>query len=1441
MICLKCNSFKPGFVGRLCPVCSEPLQLETNSNRDKLVLGRIRDYITKWQKTGKISKKSLTEFELALEAESNPEPKEISVGFIEMVLKYLQGLLFSFFSGFSKIFEPILIKNDETSFTKKSGKRDIDASFESATDALFNQDNSNLTGIEALTELDESKKTTGKYRNANYPKYKSEENFEIWKGLQIFFNEYIWWFIGSLLVLSGSIMGIREAWNVLSGVNRHLTVLLAVVIYQYLFVSLGIFLGKRLNVTGKLLSSISLLLLPISYSVSSDLIIANFEIGLVAVFCLIGITAILLNLVQKQFISEQKKYLYFVIPSLLVQGFIPWLGAGFFTNLFIFLPLILLFQMSRIWAKSESGNNLSFLLSIYGSIGGGVVYFLQLMNATLLSIGSFEFTVLLLWLLIFNIILSTAFGSIAIQFHSKKGFHILEVIFLAIVIVLASTSGLSLNLLTNSDSFTVRILLLIIPYLATHVFFITIKRHTASIHPFMLLSIFSSFLTGLVFFPLTDWSFAFVTFIPVLGIYFTKTSNRDLKISLLAWGYSTGVSILFYLYYKSFFVADNQSYSLLLPLLFVGTFLSVVSHIVGGYSRSIFHIIGGGSLYFTFYGVITILLPFAEMFSRIGISFVLLASLYSILAILFDEKLRSKEDGSLFPFDDVSLLACLVGLLFSFFSIRSTTFENSILLFSGFISILRSNRDKSSLSSFIGAMIFSLGIFRICIDLFGDPRISSLVLSSSIIASTLGLLCILFPNINPEPIVSRKAFYFIRLPFPAQSPVLIRNALSATSLLYVITSSFLFFNWLSLNELPERNYVITSMGIIVILFLIGFFTRALNSFQLRGSSLALALIFVFIGFAAIANRIGRPLPPKIVGINLTLGIIALWVLVQFFIYKGDRIANWLDNLAQGKYYPYIPLAAMCIIGFVLLVDVFLLNPNSLERFLYITPPTFFIGSGLSAFLFFLSTRLFVSLSISLLLFSIAFGLAFTQESITGIELVRLSQSAVNWVPFSTSEMTRIADWSDPIYFLPRDLSRVILIYRFTLGILVAGLIYSSLSFLLNLKLISDLFKRFQNSLEHSIYIQFTFANWSFLIFCFLCLVSYKYAFDTTGYLSLASGGLLVFSGLSRQGTFMVAMSVLLLIHGYSHNDSIYPSWSGPLLAFIGFLLIILVRPVSSITKKQFSRILESYHAGSFIYSSIGIVYALAAFSPTFRENAVPRLVSGALSGFLGGWTNSYVLGLTLFIIAISLWIGARHWTHGMTSVGVYTSSLFFGFAGITIFPFFTRFLFIGLVNLNLLEMIPFFAFIVTIVSIFYFYSSIVLNQGRADITIGASYGSDTLILLVGLFLAIFIRFQISSSIPYASLILVITILLIITLTLTESFILRRSHHFYFSQVSIASFYLVLKPSFPELLTPEVDALFALIFGFILTGITAIARSAGIPPLEQSTRRFAAFM
>jgi hypothetical protein len=70
---------------------------------------------------------------------------------------------------------------------------------------------------------------------------------------------------------------------------------------------------------------------------------------------------------------------------------------------------------------------------------------------------------------------------------------------------------------------------------------------------------------------------------------------------------------------------------------------------------------------------------------------------------------------------------------------------------------------------------------------------------------------------------------------------------------------------------------------------------------------------------------------------------------------------------------------------------------------------------------------------------------------------------------------------------------------------------------------------------------------------------------------------------------------------------------------------------------------------------------------------------------------------------------------------------------------------------------------------------------------------------------------------------------------------HTGRHVYFVQVAVVGVYAMVRSLYITGLRPEHDALFALALGFALVGVTVLSRRAGIPPVADATRRFAAFL
>ena len=113
-------------------------------------------------------------------------------------------------------------------------------------------------GLEALSALDDDEPAP-RDPNAEAPGDALKEATKPFGALQVF------WFIGTLLVLAGSVMGVREAWRTLEGVWRPVVIAGAFFAYHVLFVGLARLLVRRSTVTGRVLAGIAAGLLPVVF------------------------------------------------------------------------------------------------------------------------------------------------------------------------------------------------------------------------------------------------------------------------------------------------------------------------------------------------------------------------------------------------------------------------------------------------------------------------------------------------------------------------------------------------------------------------------------------------------------------------------------------------------------------------------------------------------------------------------------------------------------------------------------------------------------------------------------------------------------------------------------------------------------------------------------------------------------------------------------------------------------------------------------------------------------------------------------------------------------------------------------------------------------------------------------------------------------------------
>lgn len=134
-------------------------------------------------------------------------------------------------------------------------------------------------------------------------------------------NENVGWFVGALLVLAGSIYGVREAWRSFGGVARHLVVGGALVAYVAAFVGLSRFVARRSEATARVLGSIGIALLPVASVAFASLVAIDLGVGLSAMLGFAVVAALLTRALGRRFALRRPWELAAaLLPSLLAEG-----------------------------------------------------------------------------------------------------------------------------------------------------------------------------------------------------------------------------------------------------------------------------------------------------------------------------------------------------------------------------------------------------------------------------------------------------------------------------------------------------------------------------------------------------------------------------------------------------------------------------------------------------------------------------------------------------------------------------------------------------------------------------------------------------------------------------------------------------------------------------------------------------------------------------------------------------------------------------------------------------------------------------------------------------------------------------------------------------------------------------------------------------------------
>ena len=244
-------------------------------------------------------------------------------------------------------------------------------------------------------------------------------------------------------------------------------------------------------------------------------------------------------------------------------------------------------------------------------------------------------------------------------------------------------------------------------------------------------------------------------------------------------------------------------------------------------------------------------------------------------------------------------------------------------------------------------------------------------------------------------------------------------------------------------------------------------------------------------------------------------------------------------------------------------------------------------------------------------------------------------------------------------------------------------------------------------------------------------------------------------------------------------------------------------------------------------------YAIAAGAVTAPSSAAPAVLSAAVDGLArSAFARSWALPVTLGLLVVALdalasqqkkgaarftaWMGAS--LAGVAASAALVSGLFFWSGRNPLTQALVLALTLALVHYNQRRH---------------------RAAGRGDAAAGGVAGRDTLLVVLGV---LFATAFVSAPAGGRNLDLDLVALgVAVAVCAYAAWVEKTARHVYFIEVAVMGAYALLRNIVLPQAPPEMDAVLALLLGFVLVGVTVMAQRSGVPPVAQATRRFAAVL
>ncbi|NTX60537.1 hypothetical protein HUA74_07680 [Myxococcus sp. CA051A] len=1462
MICPVCARFRDKASGGECPECGATLQPVTEPHFDALVKKALWRRIQDWRSDALLDESTALRLEQSLDAMATPFDAPSSAAVVAVgvqavghdtvvaeaqpldsaarVEAWADGVAasaqraggWSFFGWGAALARSLdEAAKEERAQAARGPRGDRDASEDDLGSALgsgqslFARDASGALGggLEAVVALDAQSENTPRL------------------------NDFIWWFLGAVLVLGGSLMGVREAWRALGGVPRQLLVTGALWGYHAGFIGLGVFLSRRSMPVGRVLSGIGLALLPVAFIALSSLVALSPLLGLPVA---LGVAA--LGMVP---LRSAGRLLHGTSATALAVALFPSLLAG--------LPLMGLDEApwlrvlcastgvvalgATLWRSRKETSANTLLVSASAALYGALWLAVFAVSSGPsgfddLQPGGALFAGMTLWAQAIATVIAVAATTHFAREALPRASAVLETVAHAVLAAGALAGAITAFSVGTGEDLQVDGASALAPVLAAGVFFLLESRRRALVHPGVMATLLAGALLARTLAPGEPgwWVFGGAAAASALMLSARRSQSSMLSIRLLTWSI---VSTLVSLPLVSWMEGEGESSPW--PRVFTGLVIAVAAHLAGGWRWRGLHYLGGAAALFGALAFVDGTSWLSGDWSRLAV-FALVSALYGVAGLVqYAWAQPSSPHDALLPLDDVSLVMASAGVFLAIgvapvppdllMSVAALPGGVLIALPTALVSLellLRARRDGTRIVSIIAATGVALVVSQVLGTVFDFASARS-ALGSAAVAFGFAL----FATLRPRPPVvdpaaapgalrdfwGRGVFALVRLPLGARGLSLYTDGFATAALVQAIIATVTLVQWLPFPADAERGTCLLAGGLLILTALLAFGSRGFKDWELRGSVVTLAAMGGFIALTAIINRAGHPLPPDVVARRLPLIGIAVWGIALATRRFGPWLAKRLERPSHGPLYHAVPHVGVAALALVLLKGAVLVGLPSASHALGITPPLLVLGATVLVLLLATSFRAVLLANLGLYLGLAGAALWAARQSLLGPSLVALAPPDGEWVRVGAEGYHWL---TEAAWLAPGD-SVFLLWQRAFAGIAAAGLVYAVASL-----------RGLPEQFRHLLHRRSVTAVW---------LVGLAALFQpglTAAGLVCATGVVLFVGGARAQGRGVLGASILLLVHALAHRVEVFEVWPGPVLALVGLAVVAVGPWIAHKRGLSEGATRVRIQQAMAVYLIAATVYALAVNGTTSSTLAALNLLGEMFIGLGGNWMVSPAFPVTLWLIAASLLVAAFRWKGAFASLMASAGTWVAGSAVLA--SFMAGFTIRASLNGPWLRYGDLFIVHGAVLALASAGAVVALQTAqrwtrarRADVAVGMTWGRDAWLVATGVMLA---ALAVSGNAPQESLTTAIAAIgLAVLVALHCAWVEHTGRHVYFVQLAVVGVYALVRSLYAPGLKAEHDALFALALGFTLVGVTVMARRAGVRPVEAATRRFAALL